>query len=198
VTVPTVHLPRGNAAARNVVATVTVDREVQWSAIVWVYTYGGSDMVGHGFEFPVPSGQQMLEPGSNRVLLGTTATISKPGPQQVTVTTSDPSSGAEIGRATAVIKVVGQLPKPRISGVRVQGHRVILRGMAYSNVPDLRLAVIGRHRGAGAFKQLTKVKLRRDGHWTARLRIHRPTRLRVQATSAYGTAAASRTVTVRP
>lgn len=199
VSVPTIRLPRGGAAARDVVATVTVDREVRWSASVSVYSYGGFDLAGHVFDVPVPPGQELLEPGVNRLVLGTTDTIDSPGPQQVTVTAEDPATGVELSRATSVVKVLGHLARPRIRHLRVDRHHVVLRGRIDRNVPDLRLAVTGHRLGAATFRRLAKVRLRPiRGRWTARLRLRRPTRVRVKATSAYGQATVSRTVTVRP
>jgi hypothetical protein len=198
VAAPAVHLPRSHAPAREVLATVTVDREVRWSATVFTRTYGGSDWAGRVLDVPVPAGQETLEPGVNRMVLGTTDVISDPGPQQVTVVTTDPATGTEVGRGTATLNVVGHLHKPRIRHTRTTGRHVILRGKMDSNVPDLRLAVIGRRLGAATNKRLAMVNIRPiDGRWRVRLSIRRPTRLRVKAKSAYGKPVSSRAVTVR-
>jgi hypothetical protein len=199
VSVPTVQLPRRHAPTREVVATVTVDREVRWSATVATRSYGGLDFVGTIREVRPRPGEDLLEPGANRVVIGTTAEFSDPGPQRVTVVTTDSASGAEVGRASATVKVVGQLREPRIRRVRLIGHRVVLHGTMASNVPDLRLTLMGHRLGKAGYTPRTMVTFRPiQGRWTARLRIGHATRLHVKATSAYGRAAVSRTVTIRP
>lgn len=194
VDIPAVSLPNVSHRIEDVVATVTTDQSIRWSAEAQIRDADVISVVA----VPVPFGQEVLAPGTHQIQLRDTRLFKYAGPHQVRLFLEDVSTGEQIGEVWSEAPVIGRLRKPDIRGVARKGTQVVVRGKASPFPAGVRVEVQFKPRGSKHFRKVDSAHSDVSWRWTSRFKARRAGLVRVRAVSEYGTSSLTARMRVAP
>jgi hypothetical protein len=181
-TVAPVSLPELSGRVEEVVATITTDRRVRWSAQVQIVDGDAIQVLPVN---PLPH-QEVLEPGRHRVILGTTRLFAYVGRHWADLRFLNPDTRATISEQHLSVVVRGRLAKPHGLRVTRDGSRVKVRGHALPFPDGTRIEVSFRRAGHDRFRPIRRARVDASGVWTAAIKTRHAGAVRVRAVSPYG------------
>jgi hypothetical protein len=178
----------------DVVAIVTTDQPIRWAAEAQIRDADVISVV----PVPVPSGQEVLTPGTHQLGLGDTRLFKYAGPHRVRLFLKDASTGEQIGEIWSEAPVIGRLRKPDIRRIARKGRQVVVRGEASPFPTGVRVEVQFKPRGSQHFRKVDSARSAVSWRWTSRFKARRSGLVRVRAVSAYGTSHLTAPMRVAP